>query len=130
MLAHVVGDHWHAFHRDVIALGRDINDLTLAEMVSVVVAAPPGSSVRYFLDQGWSRTDHLLANLQEQQAGVARLPQEYPRPGLQERPADPMTDEGFFPAEAKTWEEFDELEKRRYANAGKVKKGRSRVRVL
>jgi membrane peptidoglycan carboxypeptidase len=129
MLAHVVGEHWHAFHRDVIALGRDVNDLTLAQMVSIVIAAPPTSSVRYFLDQGWSRTDHLLANMAEQNAGVARLAQEYPRPGLEQRPADPMTDEGFFPAEAKSWEEFDELEKRRYANAAKGIKGRCRTRV-
>jgi hypothetical protein len=130
MLAHVVGEHWHAFHRDVIALGRDVNKLTLAEMVSIVVAAPPTSSVRYFLDQGWSRTDHLLANMQEQ-AGHATLPQAYERPGLEARPEDPLSNARFFPAEVITWEEADRRDKARNDYGSKHKGGRNtRVRAI
>src|SRR6516165_726035 len=113
MLAHVIGECWHAFHRDVMALGRDVHDLSLAEMVSIVTAAPPSSSVRYYLDQGWSREAHLLANMQEQAAGVARLPDAYQRPGMEARRADAMT-----------WDEAERRDKARYAAAAAGKTGR------
>lgn len=75
-------------------------------------AAPPGSSVRYALDQGWSREAHLLANLTERDAGLINLPGRYPRPGVEVQPApakpgamQPMT--------------ITELEKRRQAKRNK-----------
>lgn len=132
MLAYVVGECWHALVRDLLSLGFRAKDmfttLTLAEMVSIVVASPPGSAVRYFLDQGWSRTDHLLANMQEQAAGVAKLPEAYARPGLEQRPADPLDNARFFPAEAMTWEEADRRDKMR--NDSKAEPGNTRVRTL
>jgi hypothetical protein len=137
MLAHVVCECWHALVYDVLALGYRIEDmfttLGLAEMIAIAVAAPPGSSVRYFLDGGWTRTDQLLANMAEQQAGVATLSRPYPRPGIEARPPpDPAVNAKFFPAEAMTWEEAERRDKERYARAaaGTLKpKGRTRVKT-
>jgi hypothetical protein len=126
MLAQAVGRYRHALVRDVLALGYRASDmfttLTFSEMVSIVVAAPPDSSLRYFLDNGWSRTDHLLANMAETQSGVAKLDTPYERPGLGERsPGD-----NIFPADAMTWEEMDRLDELR---AKQVKKGKTHVKV-
>ncbi|HVQ84617.1 MAG TPA: hypothetical protein VMS84_07560 [Mycobacterium sp.] len=126
MLVRVVGECWHAFHYDVMRLGRDVNSLTLAEMITVVVGAPPTSSVRYFLDGGWSREAQLLANMQEQQAGIGTLSQPYPRPGVAAREVDPMEGAKFFPMQAMSWEEADKRDAARYASKPK---GRSRSRV-
>jgi hypothetical protein len=132
MLTQVVGECWHALARDVLALGYRREDmfttLDLADMVSIVVGAPPGSAVRHWLDQGWSRTDHLLANLQEQQAGYATLPQAYERPGLEARPEDPLSNARFFPAEVITWEEADRRDKARN-EYGKLHRGGRNTRV-
>ena len=134
MLTHVVGECWHALARDVLALGYRTEDmfttLTLADMVSIVVGAPPGSSVRHWLDEGWSRTDHLLANMQEQSAGVAKLPEAYARPGIEERPADPLDGTGFFPAEVITWEEADRRDKARDERGAQGKPKNTRVRTI
>jgi hypothetical protein len=86
-LCRVMHTNWHAVERDLIALGHRANDigtpkLTLWELISIVVAAPIGSSVREVLDGGWSRTDSLLANLGEQQSGHLQLTGRYPRPGV------------------------------------------------
>jgi hypothetical protein len=60
-LAHVCGEHWHAVQRDLIALrvDQDFEEgrLPLCKLVSIVLAAPPGSSVRYALDNGWNDVD-------------------------------------------------------------------------
>jgi hypothetical protein len=104
--------------------------LSLADMVSIVVGAPPGSAVRHWLDDGWTKTDHLLANQQELGAGVATLPEPYQRPGLAERPDDPTASTRFFPAEVITWEEADRRDKARYAKAVKAKPGATRVRTI
>lgn len=130
MLTRVVYECWHALVRDVLALGYRTEDmfttLSLADMVSIVVGAPPGSAVRHWLDGGWTRTDHLLANQQEQRAGIATLPEAYPRPGLETRAADPMADAKFFPMEAMSWEEADKRDAARYASKPKGR-GRSRT---
>jgi hypothetical protein len=130
MLARVVGECWHALVRDVIALGYRRQDmfttLDLSDMISIVVGAPPTSSVRYFLDDGWSKEAHLLANMQEQRAGMAQLNQPYPRPGMAQRQADPMESGKFFPMEAMTWEEADKRDAARYTSKPK---GRSRSRT-
>lgn len=130
MLAHVVGECWHAFHRDVMALGRDVNALTLAQQVSIVVGAPPGSSVRHWLDGGWSQESQLLANLAEQNAGIATISEPYARPGVEHRPVDPTQGTRFFPADVITWEEADRRDKERYAKAAKAKPGTTRVRTI
>jgi hypothetical protein len=133
MLARVVGECWHALVRDVIALGFRRQDmfttLDLSDMIAIVVGAPPTSSVRYFLDQGWSREAHLLANLQEQNAGMGQLNEPYPRPGIEARERDPMEGK-FFPMEPMTWEEADRRDAARYAAAAAGKpKGRTRKRT-
>ena len=133
MLAHVVGECWHALVRDVIAMGFRRQDmfttLDLSDMIAIVVGAPPTSSIRYFLDQGWSREAHLLANMQEQNAGMGQLQEPYPRPGIEQREPDPMQKAGFFPMEAMTWEEADRRDAARYAAAAAGKKGRTRTRT-
>lgn len=122
MLTQAVGRYTHALHRDIIALGYRPHDmfttLPISEMISIVVAAPPGSSLRWYLDNGWSRTDHLLANMTETASGVAALKEPYERPGLGDRsPGD-----NIFPADVMTWEEADRRDAEREAagNKGKV----------
>ena len=136
MLAHVVGECWHALVRDVIALGFRIEDmfttLSVRDMVSIVCAAPPGTSVRWYLDKGWSREAQLLADLNEQRAGVAKLPASYTRPGLERRvEADPVAPGGgkFFQTEAISWEEADRRDKIRYSGQFKPK-GPTKTRAL
>lgn len=113
MLTRVIGECWHALRRDVIALGYRVDDmfttLSTADMVSIVAAAPPGSAVRHYMDGGWTRTDHLLANMQEQGAGVAKLDAPYQRPGLEQRAeaAPVMNDGKFFHGEALDWHEAE-----------------------
>lgn len=130
-LARVVGECWHALVRDLLTMGYRAEDmfttLSLSEMISIVVGAPPTSSVRYFLDEGWSREAQLLANLQEQHAGIGQLHQPYPRPGIAQREADPMADGKFFPGEAMTWEEADRRDAARYASKPQ---GRTRTRTF
>jgi hypothetical protein len=134
MLATVIRRYWHALCRDVMALGYRVSDmftaLSWSEMVSIVVGAPPTSSVRFFLDQGWTRESHVLANMAEQQAGIARLQQPYPRPGVEYRPAASAGEGKAFQADAYTWNEYDELERKRYERAQKAPPGTTRVRVM
>lgn len=80
---------WLAVARDLIALGKDPDDaftdaLPLGQMVAIIVPSPPGTAVRWALDEGWTRTDHLLANLAEQWAGLTSLGRRHPRPGVAE----------------------------------------------
>ena len=83
--------HWHAIKRDLLTLQRsadeiDAGTLPFHELVSIVVAAPPTSSVFVAMD-GWSKTDQLLANMQEQQAGLISLPHRHNRPGVSQAEA-------------------------------------------
>lgn len=130
MLTHVVGECWHALERDVLALGYRTDDmfttLSFRDMISIVVAAPPTSSVRWFLDGGWTRTDHLLANQQEQGAGVARLTEPYSRPGIENRQPEPPR--GFLQADALPWEEAERRDEIRAT--GNFKHGPSRGRAM
>ncbi len=84
-LVRVISEHWHAVERDLLALGFHADDigtkLSCWELISIVVAAPPGSAV-FHADQRWSKTDELMANLGEQQAGVLNLSGRYARPGV------------------------------------------------
>jgi len=128
MLTAAVGRYHHALVRDVLALGYRAGDmftdrLTISELISIVVAAPPTSSLRWFLDNGWTRTDHLLANMTETQQGVAQLSEPYERPGL----ADRAPGSTMFPADIMTWEEMDRREIQRYGS--EPVKGRTHSRV-
>jgi hypothetical protein len=135
MLATVIRRYWLPLVRDLLALGYRVSDmftdrLTLAEVVAIVVGAPPISSVRFFLDAGWSREAHLLANMAEGQAGIAKITEPYPRPGLDDRTPDPM-DSRFFQTDAYEWDEFDELQRKRYSDAEQRKgHGTTRVRTI
>lgn len=96
-LADAIKNHWHSVERDLLSLGKCADDigtskLTLCELISVVVAAPPSSSLHHFAG-GWSRTDELIANLTEHQAGLLNFNARYARPGVDSRfikPASPM----------------------------------------
>jgi hypothetical protein len=84
-LAACIKDHWHAVERDLFALGRTADDigtdrLTVCQLISVVLAAPPGSAVHHYDPNAWSRTDELIANLGEQHAGLLNLSARYARP--------------------------------------------------
>lgn len=83
--------HWHAIKRDLMALQRsadeiDAGTLPFHELVSIVVAAPPGTACFQALD-GWSKEAQLLANLQEQDAGLIGMQRRHVRPGV---PLDPV----------------------------------------
>jgi hypothetical protein len=133
MLASVIRRNWHALNRDIIALGYRASDmfttLTFGDMVSIVVGAQPGTSVRHFLDQGWTREAHLLANMQERDAGLLRIGQPYPRPGVEQRQPDPQ--QKFFRGDAMGWDEFDQKQLERYSEENKNKPvGVTRVRTI
>lgn len=95
-LARVISEHWHAVERDLISLGYHADDigtkLSVWELVSIVIASPPGSAV-FHAGGGWSKEAEMLANLGEQQAGVIQLNSRYPRPGIPEdTPIVPTSD--------------------------------------
>jgi hypothetical protein len=133
MLATVIRKYWLALVRDLLALGYRASDafttLSLSEMVAIVVGAPPQTSVRWYLDRGWSCGSHLLANMAEGQAGIATLQQPFPRPQIEQRQTAPGG-QGFFQADAYTWEEFEAKQKQRYANAKPAPAGKTRVRTI
>lgn len=114
MLGQAIRTHWFALVRDVLAMGYRTSDmfttLSVAEMVAIVLACPPQSSLRWFMNGQWSQEAQLIANQQEQAAGLAKLPQPYERPGLEERPASPNK---LFNSEAYGWDEFTAMEQKR-----------------
>jgi hypothetical protein len=62
-----IGFHWHAVQRDLLVLGLHATDmftpkLTAPEVLSLIVAAPPGSSVCHVLDNAT-----MLASLETNQ---------------------------------------------------------------
>jgi hypothetical protein len=137
MVQQVVCEHRHALVRDLLSLGYREADLftdrlSFYELTCIIVAAPPTSSVRYFLDGGWSREAQLLANMQEQQSGMTKLAHPYERPGQvvtagQRTAADPFGGNAWFEADEMTWEEMDRREAERYANATVTQGGGSRA---
>jgi hypothetical protein len=56
--------------------------LTVDEMMSIVLAAPPGTAVHHSRNGGWTTTDHLLATMSEYQAGLVTFPHRLARPGV------------------------------------------------
>lgn len=89
-LAACIKDHWHAVERDLLALGYHADDigtkLSTCELISIVLAAPPGSAVHHLDPARWSRTDELIANMSEQQAGLVNLNARYARPDVVSSP--------------------------------------------
>jgi hypothetical protein len=85
-VAEIVADHGHAVRRDLLSLGLHERDIgtpacDLGEFVSLILASPPNSAVRYAAEGGWSQTDLLLAQRNEQTLGV-----HYERPGVASAP--------------------------------------------
>lgn len=85
-LVAVMGDHWHAVERDLLDMGYRADDigterLTLWELISIVVAAPPNTAVHYKTGQ-WDKQSEMLANMSEQSAGLLNLRGRYMRPGV------------------------------------------------
>jgi len=128
MLGRVIGQHWLPLVRDVLALGYRAEDilttLSVAEMAAIVCAAPPTSSVALAINGGWTKEAHMLANMQEQNAGLAELPRPYERPGVEKR-----EEEGLLTRDGKlnmfggkklqelTWEQAEERDRQRRATA-------------
>ena len=113
-LAHIVGNYWHAVERDLLTIGYHADDigtkLSLWELISIVVAAPPGSAVHHATGS-WTKEAEMLANLGEQQAGLLSLNGRYERPGVEYR-SRPKYSAGETPAfgiemQGMTIEEFN-----------------------
>jgi hypothetical protein len=84
--------------------------LDLADMLAIAVAPPPGSAVHDAMHGGWTRTDHLLANMQEGNAGLVELNHRYDRPGAYEEPS-----QKFVPMDDMSWDEMDAALEANYA---------------
>jgi hypothetical protein len=78
-----VVEYGHAVNRDLMDLGyrTDESLISLGDFVSAVLASPQGSAVRFAAEKGWSQTDLLLAQHNEQTFGVR-----YERPGVEDAP--------------------------------------------
>jgi hypothetical protein len=96
-LARVVADHPHAVQRDLLChrfryadFGMPgMTELGLRHFVAFVIGAPPVSALGQAVNEGWPKTDQLLANLAEQHAGLIALRSRYPRPGIPDTPDTP-----------------------------------------
>lgn len=123
MLGRAIGEHWQALVRDVLALGYRVADmfttLTVADMVAIVCGAPPDSSIRFFMTEGWSKEAWLLANMQEEKSGLAELKKPYERPEMEQRPGAQVGDNAMFggQAEEMTWDEAIARDEERYRRA-------------
>jgi hypothetical protein len=129
-VAEIVVEHRHPVVRDLLALGYRLDDigdrLPFADFLSVVLAAPPNSSIRFYaIEKQWPQTDHLLANMAEQQAGIVTINGRYPRPGLVvEEPVKhagaPMTADGQLNMAPMSLDEFRARRERDRARAAEL----------
>lgn len=89
-LAAAIRDYWHAVERDLFTLNFTADDIGVklddCQLISIVLAAPPGTACHHFNPNAWSRTDELIATLGEQQAGVVTLNGRYQRPQVDSTP--------------------------------------------
>jgi hypothetical protein len=122
MVGRVITEYRPALVRDLLALGFRATDmftprLSFYELTCIIIASPPTSSVRYFLDGGWSREAQILANIQEGEAGLSKLSQPYERPGQILHQGSGGG--GMFPFQAEEMpiEEMDRRLAERYATA-------------
>jgi hypothetical protein len=96
-LARVVVDSPHAVQRDLLCHrfrwanfgDPEATELSFPHFLSFVMGAEPTSALGNAVRDGWTTTDHLLANLTEQQAGLIQLGHRYSRPGLPAAEPDP-----------------------------------------
>lgn len=119
MLTYCVGKHWHPLVSELLSLGFRWEDmftptLPFSDLVSIVMAPQPNGPLKLALNNGWSQTDHLLANLGEANAGIATQVAAYDRPS-QNQDESPM--DALFPAEAYEWDDFEKMLEQRYAAA-------------
>lgn len=91
-------------------------------MISIVVGSDPNSAVYYAVNGGFSLTDHLLATMYEQQAGLVAPRERIARPGVVDtRPSklpdlrDPKTKRLIF--DSMTIEEYEARRKARLKGA-------------
>lgn len=84
--------------------------LDLADMLAIAATAPQGTAVFESMSGGWTREAHLLANMQEQQAGVVELNNRYDRPGMYDQPK-----QKFVPMDDYSMEEFDAMLEANYS---------------
>jgi hypothetical protein len=94
-LVRICGEHWHAVERDLRVIGLRREDigtskLTLWELISYVVASPPGTAVFHAETRSGPLTQEaqFLANMSEQMAGIP-LQGRYARPGADPTPFAP-----------------------------------------
>ena len=125
-LTRTMWDHWHAVERDLISLGYRADDigtpkLTLWELISIVVAAPPGSAVHFAIG-AWTKESEMLANLSEQQAGLLSVNGRYPRPGVEYRPRTTSSVKPAFGVVMQPMSPEEFLAKRKAFYAKKVQK--------
>ena len=116
-------NHRHAVNRDLNDFGYRGRHAPIdpQDFISIVLASPPGSAVRYSVEGGWSQLEHLVANLGEQQAGITQLPQRYPRPGVaQEIDPGPIGLNGSPRFTPQTREEFERRRKRDRARGAEL----------
>jgi hypothetical protein len=96
-LTRIMCQNWHAVERDLLDLNwhRDADDgrikhmltgseITLWQLISIVVAAPPGTAVYHAETRSGTLTPEaqLMANLSEQQAGLIGVERRYQRAGV------------------------------------------------
>lgn len=96
-LTRIMCQHWHAVERDLMDLHwcRDEEDgrikhmltgseITLWQLISIVVAAPPGTAVYHAETRSGPLTPEaqLMMNLSEQQAGLVDVERRYQRAGV------------------------------------------------
>jgi hypothetical protein len=100
-LARVISEHPHTVQRELLVhrfrwgeFGPSWGQpLALWEFISFALAAPQTTELGLALREGWSHTDHLIANLHEQNAHVIDLNGRYQRPGVKKTAAAPAAPE-------------------------------------
>jgi hypothetical protein len=93
MVARALNEHEYAVHLDILRLGYRKSDwfttLSTFDMIAIIAGADPNSAIYHAFNGGWTTSDHLLATMYEQQAGlVPGGSQRIARPGVTDvRPA-------------------------------------------
>lgn len=102
-LSACIKDHWHAVERDLLDLGYTAEDigtkLSVCQLISIVLVGPTSLAEHRYDPTRWSRTEELIANLGEQQAGLLSLDARYPRGQVDSRPVS----KGFSGAPGETF---------------------------
>lgn len=117
-----MADHGHAVNRDLISLGfmSDESLLGVGDFVSIVIASPPGSATRFASERGWSQTDLLLAQQNEQKFGLQYERPGAPEPGDVSPPPSPVRGDGSVQFSSQTIDEFTARRARDVARAAEL----------